>query len=95
MHPCCIETIKGGFFRYKMDDAPEELTTHSGLALIGALLAKTQIKNRLNKTMSNEQKKPHISNGTVGIAYIGLLCQGKSDFDHIEPFRKDNFFQSH
>src|SRR5690606_18146781 len=24
--------------------------------------------------------------------YIGLLCQGKNDFDNIEPFREDEFF---
>ncbi len=69
-----------------------DLTTHSGLALIGALLANTKLKTRLNKTMATEQKNPHISNGSVAIAYIGLLCQGKSDFGHIEPFREDNFF---
>ncbi|MEW6063701.1 MAG: IS1380 family transposase [Bacillota bacterium] len=62
------------------------------MALIGALLANTKLKTRLNKTMATEQKNPHISNGSVAIAYIGLLCQGKSDFDHIEPFREDKFF---
>lgn len=25
-------------------------------------------------------------------SYIGLLCQGKNDFDAIEPFREDDFF---
>ncbi len=25
-------------------------------------------------------------------SYLGLLCQGKSDFDHIEPFRQDDAF---
>lgn len=25
-------------------------------------------------------------------SYIGLLCQSKNDFDHIEPFRADPFF---
>lgn len=77
---------------FEIEQGNEDLTTHSGLALIGALLSNTKIKTRLNKTMATEQKKPHISNGSVGIAYIGLLCQGKSDFDHIEPFREDNFF---
>lgn len=73
---------------FEIEQGNEDLTTHSGLALIGALLSNTKIKTRLNKTMATEQKKPHISNGSVGIAYIGLLCQGKSDFDHIEPFRE-------
>ncbi|SHF66033.1 transposase, IS4 family [Desulforamulus putei DSM 12395] len=77
---------------FVIEQGNEDLTTHSGLALIGALLANTKLKTRLNKTMATEQKNPHISNGSVAIAYIGLLCQGKSDFDHVEPFREDNFF---
>ncbi|PHJ37103.1 hypothetical protein P378_18455 [Desulforamulus profundi] len=48
-------------------------------------MANTKIKTRLNKTMAAGQKNPHISNGSVAIDYIGLLCQGKSDFDHIDP----------
>jgi len=36
---------------------------------------------------------PHIPNGDVVSAYIGLLCQSKSDFDQIEPFREDPFFR--
>lgn len=34
-----------------------------------------------------------ISNGDVISTYLGLLCQGKSDFDAIEPFRQDDFFR--
>jgi hypothetical protein len=32
------------------------------------------------------------SNRDIAYSYLGLLCQGKSDFDHIEPFREDEFF---
>src|SRR5690606_30212088 len=31
--------------------------------------------------------------GDVMKSYLGLLCQGKSDFDHIEPFRHDDVFK--
>ena len=37
--------------------------------------------------------KPLIPHGDVTTAYIGLLCQGKSDFDHIEAYREGRFFQ--
>jgi hypothetical protein len=35
---------------------------------------------------------PIHSHADVMKSYLGLLCQGKSDFDHIEPFRKDDVF---
>jgi hypothetical protein len=69
------------------------LTTHSGLAIIGAMLQKTKLKSRLIQTPIPKAGNPDISHGDVAAAYLGLLCQGKNDFDHIEPFRKDDFYR--
>jgi hypothetical protein len=75
------------------DESNEYLTTHAGLTIIGALLSKTQLRQRVGQAALPEIKtSPDISNGDVLASYIGLLCQGKSDFDHIEPFRKDDAF---
>jgi len=35
---------------------------------------------------------PDISHVDLAFSYKGLLSQGKSDFDHIEPFREEDFF---
>lgn len=69
------------------------LTTHSGLAIIGALLQKTKLRNKIIQTPIPKAGNPDISHGDVVAAYLGLLCQGKNDFDHIEPFRKDDFYR--
>ncbi len=37
---------------FEIEQGDKDLTTHSGLALIGALLANTKIKTRLNKTVA-------------------------------------------
>jgi len=68
------------------------LTTHAGLATVGALLAHTQLTKRLNRTVIKELENPIHSHADVMKSYLGLLCQGKSDFDHIEPFRQDDVF---
>jgi hypothetical protein len=68
------------------------LSTHAGLATVGALFKHTDLNKRLNKTTFKEIKTPIHSHADVLKSYIGLLCQGKSDFDHIEPFRKDDVF---
>lgn len=36
--------------------------------------------------------QPTVTHPDVVYSYLGLLCQGKSDFDQIEPFREDRFF---
>jgi len=68
------------------------LTTHAGLATVGALLSHTKLTRRLNQSVVKEMESPYHSHSDVVKSYIGLLCQGKSDFDHIEPFREDDAF---
>ena len=68
------------------------LNAHSGLVLAGSLLCKTDLSNRLNQVQLESDKEFEISNADVAFSYLGLLCQGKSDYDDIEPFRRDQFF---
>lgn len=84
--------LRGALIKFTFEQSSEYLTSHSGLAVVGALLAKTELKQRLDKTVLDGLLLPEIKNGDIMSAYLGLLCQGKSDFDHIEPFRKDDFF---
>jgi hypothetical protein len=57
------------------------------------LLSNTFLKQRLNGTHLPQVEFPEISHGDVMTSYLGLLVQGKNDFDHIEPFRNDRFFK--
>lgn len=78
--------------KYLLEQSDELLTTHSGLALVGVLLSQTKLSQRLNPMVFPGALCPRIQNGDVVKSYIGLLCQGKNDFDHIEQFRNDKFF---
>jgi hypothetical protein len=75
-------------FQIKQGD--EHLSSHSGLGLVGALLARTSINKRVNPIPIVDS--PPISNGDVVRAMIGLCCLGKPDFDAIEPMRQEPFF---
>ena len=78
--------------KFILEDSDDTLTTHSGLGLIGLLLSKTKLHKRFsNLKVPDIKSSPVILNGDVVSSYIGLLCQSKNDFDHIEPFRDDPF----
>ncbi|NKI23903.1 hypothetical protein HFN20_22195 [Paenibacillus dendritiformis] len=62
------------------------------MALIGLLLSHTRIAKRLIRYSLPGAQHPTVTHPDVVLAYLGLLCQGKSDFDQIEPFREDRFF---
>jgi hypothetical protein len=80
--------------KFEIKQGDESLTSHSGLALIGVLLHKTQLDNRLNAVFLPDHPHPEISHGTIAKSMIGLLCLGKPDFEAIEPFRADSFFST-
>ncbi|MBG9793665.1 hypothetical protein ABD76_27345, partial [Paenibacillus dendritiformis] len=66
--------------RFQLDQSVEMLTAHSGLALIGLLLSHTQIAKRLTRSSLPGVHQPTVTHPDVVYAYLGLLCQGKSDF---------------
>lgn len=78
--------------RFEIMQGDEQLSSHSGLALVGAILDRTDIRKRLDAVMLPEHPFPEISHGEVATAMIGLICMGKPDFDAIEAFRDDPFF---
>jgi hypothetical protein len=74
---------------YKIVATDEIISSTSGLFIVGNLLKKTNLKNRINKQFRSNL----ISNSDIMFSYIGLLCQGKCDFDNIESYRKEPFFK--
>jgi hypothetical protein len=68
------------------------LTSQSGLALVGALLAKTDYSAELNRLPMPSHRGHNLHNSDIALSMIGLLCQGKCDFVKIESHRKDSYF---
>ena len=71
----------------------EVLLPQSGLALVGALLQQTKLRQRIDALDVEGCPRPEVKHGDVVAAAIGLLCLGKSDFNDIEAFRDDPFFR--
>ena len=78
--------------RFQIVQGNEYLSSHSGLALAGAILNRSRIREQLDMVMLPGHPFPAISHGEVATAMIGLICLGKPDFDAIEAFRDDSFF---
>ena len=59
---------------FTVKEGNEYLSSHAGLALIGALLSKTSINERVDEIPI--MYKPPISNGDIIRTMIGLCCLG-------------------
>jgi len=62
--------------RFQIVQGNEQLSSHSGLALAGAILHRSRIRERLDTVMLPEHPFPEISHGEVATAMIGLICLG-------------------
>lgn len=68
----------------------ERLITPSGLSLVGMLLGKSDFVKRCNRaSVSAKRSQPQIKNGDILLTYIGLLCQGKTDFESVKEMEED------
>jgi hypothetical protein len=68
-----------------------DLTPVAGLALVGHYLKAVQpVLGRLDAALP---VKSGVANSDIVRSYVGLLVQGKSDFDAVENFRGDAFYK--
>lgn len=75
---------------FQLSQSQENLTSHAGLALIGAALNRTELAQKLNEfELPKAKQEPQISHSEVVYSYIGLLGLGQSDYEAIEPLRGD------
>jgi hypothetical protein len=77
------------YFEVKQS-AKLQLTSYSGLALIGQCCQAAQVEAVVDPKLPVSQG---MRTSDIVKSVVGLLSIGKSDFEAIEPFRKDRFFK--
>jgi hypothetical protein len=74
----------------------ERLITPSGLNIVGGMLGKSNFVKRCNRIpVDKKRSEPQIKDGDVLLTYIGLLCQGKADYEAVKEMQDDpDFYES-
>ncbi len=71
---------------------PYELTSISGLALIGQFFKLMRLNQHVDPAFPVRGTAVSVPNSDILKSYLGLLVQGKTDFDAIEAYRDERFF---
>ena len=73
----------------------ERLITPSGLSFVGAMVKNSGLVRECNRlTVSARRSQPQIKSGDILLSYIGLLCQGKTEFEAVKEMNADpDFFK--
>jgi len=72
---------------FKIVFGKERLVTPSGLAFVGQLLKRTELRKRLNRLGKPKEYK-HRNYACVA-GYLSLLCQGKTDYEDMHEMQDD------
>ena len=77
--------------RFAIEFTNERIISPSGLAIVGGILGKSDLVKRFNCIPVDEQKRsqPQIKNGDIALTYIGLLTQGKTQFEAVKELADD------
>ena len=79
--------------KVKIVPTKEIIATHGGNLLLGELLAKTTLAERLNKLRQKGTDSTNgITTGDVALTYIGMLSQAQPEFEAAEQFREDEYY---
>ena len=71
----------------------ERLITPSGLSIVGGLLGRSDFVRHCNRIpLEPKRSEPQIKNGDILLSYLGLLCQGKTEYEAIDEMRDDPDF---
>lgn len=71
----------------------ERIIPASGLAVVGALLEKSDFAKKLNRMDVTKNRSQHqIKNGDIILTYIGMLCMGKPYFEAVHEMDDDKAF---
>lgn len=79
--------------KYEVEQADYEVTSHSGIALLGDIMRASKFKAEVDKVFLLRRPNPELSHGDILSAMTGLIFLGKPDFDAIKAFKKDSFFR--
>lgn len=71
---------------------PYELTSNSGLAIIGQFFRLMRLDRHVDPAFPVRDTTVSVLNSDILKSYLGLLVQGKTDFDAIEACRNEHFF---
>ena len=79
--------------KFIISETDEFLTSHSGLAMIGALIHESGLRQGLRDILPGKKLGSKSSYDTL-VAMAGLLSLAKPDFAAIEQFRDDDYFRT-
>ena len=86
-----VEIYRGALMKtIHVEFSDERLITPSGLVFVGQILGKSAFVKKINRApISGDYLQKQIKNGDILLTYIGMLCQGKPQYEAVREMQDD------
>ncbi len=75
---------------FKIVFTNERLIPPSGLGIVGGMLGESDFVKQCDRIpVDKKRSEPQIKNSDILLSYIGILCQGKKEYDAVNEMKDD------
>lgn len=79
--------------KFEIEETDEIISSSTGLVLINNIMEPTKFKEKINDKNCLRVQSRDISNKDIFMTYIGILAQGRTEFERADEFRNNAYFK--
>lgn len=79
--------------KYEIVATDEIISNDTGLVLVNNIINSTNFKQNINNKSHIKVQSREISNNDIFMTYIGILAQGKTEFERVDEYRNNKYFK--
>ena len=79
--------------KYEIVTTDEIISNNTGLVLVNNIIETTNFKQNINDKKYIKVQSREISNKDIFMTYIGILAQGKTEFERADEYRNNKYFK--
>lgn len=79
--------------KFEIVATDEIISNNTGLVLVNNIIKETKFKQNINDKTHIKVQSREISNKDIFMTYIGILAQGKTEFERADEYRNNKYFK--
>ena len=79
--------------KFVIETTDEIISNNTGLVLVNNIIQSTNFKEKINDKAHMKVQSREISNKDIFMTYIGILAQGKTEFERADEYKNNQFFK--
>lgn len=88
-----IYSIRVKKMKYEIVATDEIISNDTGLVLVNNIINLTSFKEKINNKNHLRVQSKDISNRDIFMTYMGILSQGRTEFERVDEYRSNEYFR--